>query len=146
VDNDDYNEETLIEVMYNEKNMSNEDWLKIKQEIQYIDNLLNERGHLLEIMNDEESAAIVNVVEEIEKYGLDYVVDKVNTETKVNIDEVFEASTTKPGQKQTTMKKSTQNEKNKNCLDLNILMNGFEFVGFDIWEQKKSSIVLKCQS
>ena len=56
--NDDCMEETFIEVMYDEENMSNEDLLKIKQEIQYIDNFLNVRGHLLETMNDEESAAI----------------------------------------------------------------------------------------
>jgi len=29
-----------------------------------------------------------------------------------------------------------KNEKNKNCIDLNILMNVFESVGFDIWEQQ----------
>jgi beta-galactosidase beta subunit len=29
-----------------------------------------------------------------------------------------------------------KNEKNKNCIDLNILMNGFESAGFDIWEQQ----------
>jgi hypothetical protein len=81
LDNDDYNEKTAIEVMYDEENMSNEDWLKIKQEIQYIDNFLNVRGHLLETMNDEESAAIVNIVEEIENHVLDDVVDNVNTET-----------------------------------------------------------------
>ena len=37
VDNDDCNEESVTEVMYDEENMSNEDWLKIKHEIQYID-------------------------------------------------------------------------------------------------------------
>jgi hypothetical protein len=170
VDNDDCNEETVIEVMYDEENMSNEDWLKIKQEIQYIDNLLNVRGHLLEIMNDEESAAIVNVVEEIEKHVLDDVVDNVNTETKVNRDEVFEAATTELGapteannneeehpdavpkdfeedlkfleewlekpQLTGNCIAGEQNEKNKNCIDLNILMNGFESAGFDIWEQQ----------
>ena len=72
--------------MYDEENMSNEDWLKIKHAIQYIDNLLNVRGHLLEIMNDEQSAAIVNVVEEIENHVLDDVADNVNTETKVHRD------------------------------------------------------------
>jgi hypothetical protein len=74
VDNDDCNEQIVFEVMYDEENMSNEDWLKIKQEIQYIDNLLNVRGYLLEIMNDEESPTIVNVVDEIEKHVLDDVV------------------------------------------------------------------------
>jgi uncharacterized protein YwqG len=97
VDNDDCNEQIVFEVMYDEENMSNEDWLKIKQEIQYIDNLLNVRGYLLEIMNDEESPTIVNVVDEIEKHVLDDVVDNVNTKTKVNRDEVFEAATTKLG-------------------------------------------------
>jgi hypothetical protein len=29
-----------------------------------------------------------------------------------------------------------QDEKNKNCIDLNILMNGFESAGIDIWEQQ----------
>jgi hypothetical protein len=76
-DNDDCNQETAIEAMYDEENMSNEDWLKIKREIQYIDNLLNVRGHLLEIMNDEESRPIVNVVEEIENHVFDDVVDNV---------------------------------------------------------------------
>ena len=83
--------------MYDEENMSNEDWLNIKQEIQYIDNLLNVRGYLLEIMNDEEPPTIVNVVDEIEKHVLDDVVDNVNTKTKVNRDEVFEAATTELG-------------------------------------------------
>jgi hypothetical protein len=156
--------------MYDEENMSNEDWLKIKQEIQYIDNLLNVKGHMLEIMNDEESAAIVNVVEEIEKHVIDDVVDNINTETKVNRDEVFETATTElgapteadnneeehpdalPKDFEEDMKfleewlekpqltrnciAGEQNEKNKNCIDLNILMNGFESVGFGIWEQK----------
>jgi hypothetical protein len=83
--------------MYDEENMSNEDWLKIQRKIKYIDNLLNVRGHMLEIMNDEESTAIVNVVDEIEKHVLDDVVDNVNTKTKVNRDEVFEAATKELG-------------------------------------------------
>jgi hypothetical protein len=48
-------------------------------------------------MNDEESATIVNVVEEIEKHVLYDVVDNVNTETKINRDEVFEAATIELG-------------------------------------------------
>ena len=41
-----------------------------------------------------------------------------------------------------------QNEKNKTCIDLNILINGFESTGFDIWEQQTQveEVVLKCQS
>jgi hypothetical protein len=169
VNNDDCNEENVIEVMYDEENMSNEHWLKIKQGIQYIDNFLNVR-HLLETMNDEESIAIVNVVEEIEKHVLDDVVDNVNTKMKVNKDEVFEATTTNLGaptkaynneeehadevpkyfeedfkfleewleKPQLTRNciAGEQDDKNKKCIDLNILMNGFECTGFDIWEQQ----------
>ena len=80
VDNDDCKEETIIEVMYDEENMSNEDWLKIKKGIQYIDNLLNVREYLFETINDEESAVIVNVVDKNENHVLNDVVINVNTE------------------------------------------------------------------
>ena len=46
-----------IEVMYDEERLSDEEWFKIMQEKTLIDDLMNGKGHLLECMNDDESAA-----------------------------------------------------------------------------------------
>lgn len=36
-----------IEVLYDKENLSNEEWIKIIQEVELIDSLLTERGHKL---------------------------------------------------------------------------------------------------
>ena len=61
---DEFKDET-DELMYDEENLSDEEWFKIMQEKKLIDNLLNGREHLLEIVNDDESAVAVenNVVD-----------------------------------------------------------------------------------
>ena len=48
-----------IEVLYDEEDLSNEEWLKIMQEKKLIDDLMNGKWHLLEIVNDDETAVPV---------------------------------------------------------------------------------------
>ena len=55
---------------YDEENLSNEDWLNIMQEMKLIHRLLNGRGHLFEIVNDEEYAKTVRETENVENYSI----------------------------------------------------------------------------
>lgn len=75
-----------VEVIYDEDNLSDEEWFKIMQKKKLIDNLLNGR-HLLEIVNDGEYV----IAMETKTIVLDNVVDSLHAEAEDDICEANDA-------------------------------------------------------
>lgn len=73
----------IVEVIYDEENLSNDDWFKIMQEKKLIDDLMNDKGHLLEIVTDDEFAVAMKT----EKV----VLDRFHVEAEDNICEANDA-------------------------------------------------------